>query len=96
MSVVRQPRYSKADFAKRGDEIYERDIRSKVELDHQGEFVAIDIDTGEWELSPDALKACDRLISRLPDCQTWLVRVGHPFVHRMGRHNRSLATYPGH
>ena len=28
--IVRQPRYSKEEFARRGDEIYEHDVRPKV------------------------------------------------------------------
>jgi hypothetical protein len=41
--AIRQPRYSKEEFARRGDEIYERDIRPVVEAENKGKFVAIDI-----------------------------------------------------
>jgi hypothetical protein len=87
--TVRQPRYSKEEFAQRGDEIYNRLIRGQVETDNKGKFVALDIETSAWEMDADALAACDRLISRVPDCQTWLVRVGYPFVHRLGGHRRA-------
>jgi hypothetical protein len=83
--TVRQPRYSKAEFARRGDEIYNRDIRPQVEADNKGKYVAIDIETGAWEMDADELAACNRLIARLPDCQTWLVRVGYDYVRRFGR-----------
>jgi hypothetical protein len=33
--TVRQPRYSKEEFAQRGDEIYESQVRSKVEAGDQ-------------------------------------------------------------
>ena len=39
--TVRQPRYSKEEFARRGDEIYESQVRSRVEADHHGKIVAI-------------------------------------------------------
>jgi hypothetical protein len=81
---VRQPRYTKAEFARRGDEIYHRDIRPQVEGNHKGRFVALDIETGAWEMDADALAACDRLIARIPDCQTWLVRLGYESIHRLG------------
>ncbi|MDQ3250651.1 MAG: hypothetical protein M3Q45_15775, partial [Chloroflexota bacterium] len=55
-----------------------------------GKFVAIDIETGAWELDADALAACDRLIARYPDSQTWLVRVGYPYLHRIGGPRRTL------
>jgi hypothetical protein len=39
--AVRQPRYSKEEFAQRGDEIYESQIRSQVEEGNHGKIVAI-------------------------------------------------------
>ena len=81
---VRRPRYSKEEFTQRGNEIYAREIRPRVEAVHSGQFVAIDIETGTWEIDEDALVACDRLIARFPDCQTWLVCVGSPYLHRLG------------
>lgn len=86
--TVREPRYSKAEFARRGDETY-NSIRDQVEVGNKGKFVALDIETGLWEIDADALAACDRLIARIPDCQTWLVRVGYRVVHRLGGHRRN-------
>lgn len=88
--TIRQPRYSKEEFARRGDEIYNRDIRPQVEADNQGKFVAIDIETGAWEMGDNGLNACHRLHARVPDSQTWLVRVGHPYLHRLGGPRRIL------
>lgn len=88
--TLRQPRYSKEEFARRGDEIYNRDIRPQVEVDNKGKFVAIDIETGAWEIDVDALTACDRLIARMPASQTWLVRIGYSYVHRIGGPRRVL------
>ena len=74
---VKRPRYSKEEFARRGDEIYERDIKPRLKPDDEGKFVAVDIETGEWEIDGDELAAMDRLDARIPDAQTWLVRVGY-------------------
>lgn len=40
--TVRQPRYSKEEFARRGDEIYEFQLRPQVEAGNYGRIVAID------------------------------------------------------
>ena len=40
--TVRQPRYSKEEFAQRGDALYEAQIRSQVEEGNDGKIVAID------------------------------------------------------
>lgn len=89
--TVRQPRYPKEEFAQRGDEIYNRDIRPQVEAHSKGKFLAIDIETGEYEMAEDTLTASQRLFQRLPDAQIWYVRVGYRAVHRIGLHSRTEA-----
>ena len=39
--AIRQPRYSKEEFAQRGDQIYQNEIRQKVEAGNHGKIVAI-------------------------------------------------------
>jgi hypothetical protein len=39
--TVRQPRYSKEELARRGDEIYESRVRQQVEEGNYGKMVAI-------------------------------------------------------
>jgi hypothetical protein len=82
--IVRQPRYSPEEHAQRGDEIYEHSVRPQVEAGNQGKIVAIDIDTGAFEVADDVLTASDRLLARYPNSQTWFVRIGHRAVHRFG------------
>ena len=41
------------DTARLGVALYERDIRSQVEAEHHGEYVAIDVDSGCWAISDD-------------------------------------------
>jgi hypothetical protein len=77
-------RYPKEEFARRGDEIYERDIKPKLKPRDKGRFLAIDIETGEYEMDDDQRQASERLRARLPDAQTWFVRIGSPYVHRLG------------
>jgi len=40
--TIRQPRYSKEEFARRGDEIYETQVRQQVEENNHCKIVAID------------------------------------------------------
>jgi hypothetical protein len=82
--IVLQPRYSKEELARRGTEIYEQQVRSQVEENNQGKIVAIDIETGAFEVAEDLLTASDRLLARCPEAQTWFVRIGHRGVHRFG------------
>jgi hypothetical protein len=88
--AVRQPRYSKEEFAQRGDTLYESEVRAQVEEGNHGKIVAIDIETGAFEVADDLLAASKHLLARLPDAQTWFVRIGHPAVDHFGA--RSLRT----
>jgi hypothetical protein len=85
---VRQPRYSKEEFARRGNEIYETQIRQQVEEGNHGKLVAIDIETGAYELADTPIEAVDRLYEQYPDAQPWVIRIGHRAVFRFG--SRSL------
>ncbi len=97
--TVRQPRYSKEEFAKRGDEIYESQVRaalrmppgSQVEEGNHGKIAAIDIETGDFEVDQSEIVACDRLEARRPDAQIWIVRIGSRHVRRFGGRSRRTA-----
>ena len=84
-----QPRYSREEFARRGDEIYERELRTLQETENEGKFVAIDIESGTYEVDANELAASDRLRARVPTAQIWLRRIGSRYAHRFGFHPAS-------
>lgn len=75
-------RYTPDEIEKRGDEIYERDVAPRATPEDHGRYVAIDIESGAFEIARDQLVAFDRLVARKPDAQIWFRRVGFPYVHR--------------
>lgn len=86
--TVRHPRYPKEEYARRGNEIYESQVRQQVEEGNYGRIVAIDIETEAFEVADTTIKATDRLYERVPDAQPWVIRIGHRTVYRFG--SRSL------
>ncbi len=78
------PTRPRDETARLGDEIYERDIRHKVEADHHGEIVAIDVDSGDCAIAENVVTAWERLVSQHPDGGFWFVRVGYPAVYHLG------------
>lgn len=86
-SAQRKPRYSKEEFTQRGNALYESKLRLQVEQNHRNKIVAIDIETGEFEIGDDSLSAADQLFQRLPDAQPWCIRIGTGPVHRLGFHS---------
>jgi hypothetical protein len=87
-----QPRYSPEEYARRGETFYQNDIRPLVEAGNKGKIVAIDIETGHYEMAGDTMTAAGRLLARRPDAQIWFVRVGFPALHRIG--GRPVSTRP--
>jgi hypothetical protein len=90
--AVRQRRYSKEELAQRGQALYDSCLRQQVEAGNEGKIIAIDIETGDFEISEDTLIASDRLLERNPDAQTWFIRIGHRGVHRFGWHELTTET----
>lgn len=82
--AVRHPCYSKEEFSQRGDLIYQTQIRSQVEAGNHGKIVAIDIETGAFEVADDTMTATRKFREQFPDSQTWVVRIGYHAVHRFG------------
>ncbi|MGF1524135.1 MAG: hypothetical protein ACFBSF_17590 [Leptolyngbyaceae cyanobacterium] len=90
--TVRQRRYPKEELARRGQELYESGIQQQVEVGNEGKIVAIDIETGNFEVANTVLPATNRLFERNPDAQPWVIRIGHRAVYHFGA--RSLAKRP--
>lgn len=89
MDSVRR-RYTKDEFAERGDLIYENDVRPYLTEVDEGKLVAVDIESGFYEVAEEELEACDRLRGRIPNAQIWMVRVGSRGVHRFGGRDRRV------
>lgn len=79
---VNKRRFSKEEFARRGDAIVEGKVRPNLPQADEDKFIAIDIETGEYELDKNEMKAVDRLRKRVSDPQIWLVHITLGCLHR--------------
>ena len=75
-------RYSPEEFASKGIQIYQQQILPKLAKDFDGKIVAIDIETGEFELADTTLAAAAKMFDRIPDAQLWFERIGAEGVHK--------------
>ena len=77
--------HSGEEVGKRGQEIYETKLRSRVETEQNiGKIISIDVDTGDYEIDEDLIKAGDRLLSRHPSASLYGVRIGYDWVYAVG------------
>lgn len=82
---------SDEEFARRGNAIFEERVRPHVDVEKEAhKFVAIDIETGEYELDERDVEATDRLIERKPEAEgrIWLRRVDSPEAYHFGSYGQ--------
>ena len=82
--TTRERRYSKEELARRGQELYESQIQQQIEAGNEGKIVAIDIETGAFEIADNVLPATNQLFERYPNAQPWVIRIGHRAVYHFG------------
>jgi hypothetical protein len=76
---------SSEEIAHRGKELYEQRLRTQVETtENVGKIIAIDLNTGDYEIDQDLILACDRLKAKHPNTLTWVARVGYDAVYAIG------------
>jgi len=62
----------------REKEIYEPQLKSKLEPQNVGKFLVIDIDTGDYEMDEDDLSAALRAYAKSPDGARFEMQIGYP------------------
>lgn len=67
-----------------GDEIYERDIRPRVEETNHGKIVAINVDSGDYDIGNTGLAASERLLAQNPNADIWCIRIGYGALRSFG------------
>jgi hypothetical protein len=82
---------NREEFVRRGKDYYDRFLRDKLEPEHKGKFLALDIETGDYEMDADEMAAIDRARARMPGKIFYILRVGYRTADRIGGqhpHNR--------
>lgn len=72
------------ELAGLGEDIFDKKVRAALRPDDDGKFVAIDVETRDYEIDEDDYAAVARLRSRKPDAEIWLMRAGSPAAYRIG------------
>lgn len=78
-------RYSKSEFVRRGT-AWLRKLRPTLPAEDESKFVAIDIETGDYEIHANEMTAAARLRKRIPGAQTFLASIETGFLDRFGGH----------
>ena len=74
------------DLVERGRNTYRQRLASVLEPWHDGEFVAIEPDSGEYFLGGTASEALTAAHAAMPNNLFYLTRVGRETAHTVGGH----------
>ena len=83
MSTTITPR-TLDELALLGGNVFDRKVRPTLRPEDDGKFVAIDVDSGDYELNEDDYSAVMNLKSRKPEADIWLMCAGYPTTCRIG------------
>jgi hypothetical protein len=71
------------ELAALGRDIFDRQVRPALRPEDDGKFVAVDVETGDYQIDEDDYTAVIRLRSRKPAADVWLMRAGDPTAYKM-------------
>ena len=82
-----------SELAERGEEVFERVVRPQVEDEDDHKYVAIDVESEDFEVDANQRAAAKRLVERHPEAQgrIWFRRVGSRVTHHFGGRLREEA-----
>ena len=72
------------ELAGLGGEMFDRQVRPALRPEDDGKFVALDVETGDYEIDEDDYAAVAHLRSRKPAADVWLMRAGYRAACRIG------------
>lgn len=67
----------------RGNAIYQK-LKKEVEMHHNGKFLAIDIETENYEIDDRGTVAITRLMTKHPNAVIYMMRIGHQTAYKLG------------
>lgn len=72
------------EIVRRGKEIYERDLKHKLEPQHNGDFITINVRNGDYAVGKDPLRTYHVMEAKYPGGAFYGGRVGRPTTYRLG------------
>ena len=72
------------ELARRGEDYYDRMLRAKLEPEHVGQYLVLDVETGDYELDANQIAAMQRAQAKHPDTLFYIMRVGYTAAGGIG------------
>ena len=72
-----------AEDERRAEEVYDQLIRTVLRPEDDGKYVAVAVESGDFEIDADDYAATNRLLARCPGARLWLMRTGPSAAYRL-------------
>ncbi|MFN0051817.1 MAG: hypothetical protein ACKV0T_06480 [Planctomycetales bacterium] len=72
------------EIVRKGEELYDRELRARVEPEYNGQFLVLDVMTGDYEIDENDVIASDRILEKNAEALLYFVRIGFPAAYRIG------------
>jgi hypothetical protein len=76
--------HTREELARLGAEVFDRRVKPTLRPEDDGKFVAIDVNSGHFEVDADDYAAVARIHAAHDTDDVWLMRVGQKTAYRMG------------
>ena len=86
--TIRTAQLSAEEICRLGQAIYDRDLKDKLELAHNGKVVVINVANGDYFVAADERQALDAARAKYPDEVFFMDRIGSPAALRLGAARR--------
>ena len=80
------------EIVSRGEELFLRHVQPQLQEVRPGDFVVMDVTSGDFEVDRDDLNATSRLLARHPDALTYARRIGKSAAYRLGGFSKVSQT----
>ena len=82
--VTAQAELTPDEVVARGKALYEQDIRAQVQEVHFGQYLIMDVTSGDYEIGPDHLETARRARAKHPEAALYGMRIGYPATDAIG------------
>lgn len=72
--------------------MYECALRHEVDPKHSGQFLVLDVQSGDYEIADEDLGASEWLLERRSDAMLYGLQIGEGAAYRIGGHSNSPTT----
>ena len=82
--MSKKPKSQFSELAKLGVKLYDEKLKSILEPEHNGEFIAIEPYSEKYFLDKNSTNVALKALAEMPGKKFYFARVGYKYAHKIG------------